>query len=82
MVDVSSVPLTDLATTGEYAQYWAFIIGYDVLPNFQVMWLTDALTQGISIPLGYVWESILYALAYSIAAIAAGVILFQRREVG
>ena len=81
-VDVSSVPLTDLATSGEYAQYWAFIIGYDVLPNFQVMWLADAITQGLSIPPSYVWESVLYAAAYSIAAIAFGVILFQRREVG
>ena len=81
-VDVPSIPLTDLATSGEYVQYWAFIIGYDVLPNFQVMWLADAITQGLSIPPSYVWESVLYAIAYSIAAIAAGVILFQRREVG
>ncbi|MEE2908243.1 MAG: hypothetical protein VX527_10500 [Planctomycetota bacterium] len=82
VVDVASVPLTDLASSGEYALYWAYTVGYDVLPNFQVMWLADAITQGISIPPGYVLESILYAIAYSIAAIAAGVILFQRREVG
>ena len=82
VVDVASVPLTDLASSGEYVLYWTFIVGYDVLPNFQVMWLADAITQDISIPVSYVWESVLYALAYSIAAIAVGVILFQRREVG
>lgn len=82
VIDVSTVPLMDLATTQETAMYWLYVAGYDILPNFQVMWLTDAITQNHSIPPSYVVEAILYALAYSISAIAVGVILFQRREVG
>lgn len=82
VIDVSTVPLMDLATTQETAMYWLYVAGYDILPNFQVMWLTDAITQNHSIPPSYVVEAIFYAFAYSISAIAVGVILFQRREVG
>ena len=82
IIDVATVPLLDLASGSEQAMYWAYAIGYDILPNFQVMWLADAITQKHQIPLGYIWESTLYAAAYSCAAIAFGIILFQRREVG
>ncbi|MCH2134355.1 MAG: hypothetical protein MK116_11445 [Phycisphaerales bacterium] len=82
VVDVSTVPLTDLASSGEIALYWTYQVGYAVLPNFQAMWLTDAITQKHSVPPGYVWEAALYAGAYSCAIIAVGIILFQRREVG
>ncbi|MBG83141.1 MAG: hypothetical protein CMJ40_01190 [Phycisphaerae bacterium] len=82
IIDVPTVPLMDLATTQEKITYWLYVAGYDVLPNFQVMWLTDAITQNHTIPASYVVEAILYGLAYSLSAIAVGVILFQRREVG
>ena len=82
IIDVSTVPLMDLATTQETAIYWLYVAGYDILPNFQVMWLTDAITQNHVIPPSYVLEAVFYAIVYSISAIAVGVILFQRREVG
>ncbi len=82
IIDVPTIPLMDLATGQEKVTYWLYVAGYDILPNFQVLWLTDAITQNHVIPTSYVIEAIFYGLAYSVSAIAVGVILFQRREVG
>ncbi len=64
------------------ALYWTCETLASIVPNFQVFWTTDALTQKKSIPLDYA----LYALPYSallvIAFLALATALFQRREVG
>jgi hypothetical protein len=52
-----------------------------VFPNFQVLWLTDALTQENVIPTRYVLKTTGYGILYIIAAVSAGIVLFQRREV-
>ncbi len=68
-----------LAERIEYAAYWT---AYAVLPNFQVFWLSDGVTQDHVIPPGYVGLTLIYGPLYILAALGLAVILFQRREVG
>lgn len=55
---------------------------YSVVPNFQVFWLSDALTQKSPIPLSYVATLVPYGLLHVVVALAIAVALFQDREVG
>jgi ABC-2 type transport system permease protein len=57
-------------------------LAYWLAPNIGFLWVTDAITQGNPIPFSYVGLASLYALAYTAAAIAIGIALFERREVG
>ncbi len=82
LVDVASVPLSDMATSGEMFGWILLKAGYSILPNFQVLWLSDAVTQDLVIPTGYLVKSVIYGLIYTAAAIAVGVALFQRRDLG
>ncbi|MCH2148450.1 MAG: ABC transporter permease subunit [Phycisphaerales bacterium] len=82
VIDVATVPLLDMATTSEHVLFALYWIGYSVLPNFQVLWLSDALTQEMVIPVSYIMGTLLYGLFYALAVLALGLILFQRREVG
>lgn len=52
------------------------------LPNFQVFWLSDAITQKKSIPLDYIGFTVPYTLALVTALLSLATVLFQRREVG
>jgi hypothetical protein len=52
------------------------------LPNFQLFWLSDALTQKRAIPSEYIGLVVPYALAMVTALLALATALFQRREVG
>jgi hypothetical protein len=81
-VQESLVPLTDFASGWEHAEYIGYWIGYSVLPNFQVLWLSDALTQGHVVPGSYLMRASVYGLLYVAATLAVGIALFQRREVG
>jgi len=71
-----------VATTGEAVGHAGLRIGYSIVPNFQVLWLSDALTQTHLIPPSYVLVSAIYGLLYIIAALSLATMLFQRREVG
>ncbi len=53
-----------------------------VVPNFQVFWLADAVTQKKPIGLEYLAFAVPYGLVLIVMALAAGIMLFQRREVG
>ncbi|MBN2445863.1 MAG: hypothetical protein JXO22_04015, partial [Phycisphaerae bacterium] len=55
---------------------------YGLVPNFQVFWVGDAITQEQEIPWAIVTETAGYACCYSLAILALGVALFQTREVG
>ncbi len=68
-----------LAERIEYAAYWT---AYAVLPNFQIFWLSDGVTQDHVIPPSYVGLTLIYGPLYILAALGLAVILFQRREVG
>ncbi len=82
VVDVATVPLTQMAEGAELIQYALYKIGYAALPNIQVLWLADALTQRHVIPTSYLLQACLYGGLYIVMALCAGIILFQRREVG
>ncbi len=81
-VDVPTVPLEQMAEGGERLAMLAWQLVYGIVPNFQVLWLSDALTQQRLIPMSYVGGSLLYGATYVVAALALAVLLFQRREVG
>lgn len=55
---------------------------WSIIPNLQLYWLVDAITQNHPIPARYVGLVALYTLAQVTALLALAVILFQRREVG
>ncbi len=74
--------LLDMARGGELLEYAAYRVGHAVLPNFQVLWLADAVTQSHEIPAAYVARAAVYGLLYIVIALSLATILFQRREVG
>ena len=53
-----------------------------LLPNLQIFWMADALTQGHEISGSYLLYASGYAVVYSVAALGVAVALFQTREVG
>ena len=59
--------------------WWATFL-YAVTPNWQQFWLADALEDKKTIPWSYVAKSSLYMLSCMAAALAAGVWMFEDRE--
>lgn len=55
---------------------------WSIVPNMQLYWLVDAITQSHPIPPRYVGLVALYTLAQVTGLLALAIILFQRREVG
>jgi ABC-2 type transport system permease protein len=53
-----------------------------VVPNFQVFWLADAVTQKKPIGLDYLQYALPYGFVLIAMSLAAATALFQRREVG
>jgi hypothetical protein len=78
---IAGVSLSEFALGSERPVWMGYRIGYAVVPNFQVLWLTDALTQENVIPPRYVMRVSGYGFLYIVAAISIGIVLFQRREV-
>ncbi len=70
-------------TFGRFAdsQFWAKI-GYFLVPNLQMFWISDAIYEESRVPLKYILLVAAYALCYSTAILASAVALFQRRQVG
>lgn len=81
-MEISKVPLINFATGTEKMVYRLCWVGYSIVPNFQVLWLSDAITQEHKIPLSYLAMSSLYGGFQILAALSLAVLLFQRREVG
>ena len=59
--------------------WWASIL-YTVLPNWQLLWVADALQEGKGIPWSYLATAFGYAVAYVGAALAVALWLFEDRE--
>ncbi len=55
---------------------------YQATGNLQPFWITDALTQGHSVTLGYAATAIAYGLLYTAGLLSLAVALFETREVG
>jgi len=53
-----------------------------VVPNLQLFWPADALTQGHAIPLWHLGWLAAYAAALITVALSLAVLLFQSRDVG
>jgi hypothetical protein len=60
---------------------WANIL-YRHIPNFSVFWIIEAVNNEQGIPVLYAGYVTVYAAMMSLAALAVGIALFQRREVG
>lgn len=69
-------------TGGDQASSAFFQFCRAALPNFQLFWLSDALTQKKAIPGEYIAFAVPYALAVVTGLLALATALFQRREVG
>ncbi len=78
---LEGVSLSEFATGTEYQIWIGCHIGGAIFPNFQVLWLTDALTQENVIPTSYIARTTAYGFLYIVAAVSIGIVLFQRREV-
>ena len=63
----------------ETGSWWASII-YAILPNWQLLWVADALGEGKVIPWSYVGMALGYAVAYVGAVLALALALFEDRE--
>jgi hypothetical protein len=81
LIPKEGVTLSNYALGTEYVTWLGCKIGGTLIPNFQVLWLTDALTQENVIPTRYIVRTTSYGFLYIVASISVGVVLFQRREV-
>jgi hypothetical protein len=63
----------------EGGSWWANIF-YGALPNWQLLWLADALEEGKRIPGRYIGSAAGYMVAYVGAALALALFLFEDRE--
>jgi hypothetical protein len=59
---------------------WWAAVAYAVLPNWQLMWVADALEEGKRIPWAYLGTAAGYMLAYVGAVLAAALCGFEDRE--
>lgn len=59
--------------------WWASILG-TIVPNWQLLWVADALEKGKGVPWNYVVTGLGYAVAYIGAALAGALMLFEDRE--
>jgi ABC-2 type transport system permease protein len=76
-------PLQSAVATGhERLVHASLLAASAIVPNFQVLWLSDAITQEHRIPLSYLARSALYGLVHIVAFLCLATFLFQRREVG
>jgi len=63
----------------ETGSLWASAL-YALLPNWQLMWVADALEEGRKIPWNYVGTAFAYVVAYVGAALSLALFLFEDRE--
>ncbi len=59
--------------------WWASIL-YTIIPNWQHLWVADALEEGKSIPWNYIGTAFGYVVAYVGATLAVALCLFEDRE--
>ncbi|HOK66252.1 MAG TPA: ABC transporter permease subunit [Anaerohalosphaeraceae bacterium] len=60
---------------------WAKI-GYILVPNFQVFWVSDAIYENKQVPADYLLMGLYYAVLYISAILFIAIALFQNRQVG
>lgn len=88
LVNVSGIPVrrppaeNDYVFTQPTRRYLPAFTAWAVVPNLQVFWLVDAVTQGHKVPGRYLGLIGAYGAAQIAAFLALAVVLFQRRDVG
>jgi dipeptide/tripeptide permease len=81
--EMSSLAASNGEVTGAmHAKYWTLTFLRAAVPNFQMFWLADAITQKRPIPLDYIATAVPYTLALVTGMLSVATMLFQRREVG
>lgn len=78
--DYYLMPFTQSARTDWLATLAKWV--YPLVPNFQVFWMIDALSEDRIIPWGYIVNAYGYAVLCSLAFVALAAALFETREVG
>lgn len=63
----------------EEGSWWASVL-YAALPNWQLLWVANALEEGKTIPWSYIWKAFGYMAAYVGAALSVALFLFHDRE--
>jgi len=80
---MSKLPAADQSWHDSMHLEWGFYkVMQSVIPNFQLFWLSDALTQKKNIGFEYIVTAVPYGFVLIVMALAVGTFLFQRREVG
>ena len=74
--------LSDFAEGQEDLKHRSLRTVRAIVPNFQILWLADALTQDRKIPRDYAARAAAYAACLTIGILGLAVALFDRREVG
>ncbi len=64
----------------DYLDTWWGKMTYTVLPNWQLLWLADALEEHKSVPFSYIANAFLYVIAYLAAMLGISLLLFEDRE--
>jgi len=57
-------------------------IGYFIVPNLQLFWISDAIYDESNVPGIYVLRTGLYSVCYTLAVLGISIAAFQRRQVG
>jgi ABC-2 type transport system permease protein len=60
---------------------WAKI-GYVLIPNLQIFWVSDAIYETNAVPTSYLLMGFYYAILYIAGILLIAIALFQRRQVG
>jgi len=67
------------STRADSGSWWAKVF-YTIMPNWQLLWVANALEEGKSIPWSYIWKACGYTAAYVAAVVCVALCLFQDRE--
>lgn len=88
IVNASGLPVRRPPAANDYifaqptSTYLPAFTAWAIIPNLQVFWLVDAVTQGHAVPPRYLALITAYGAAQITAFLALAVMLFQRRDVG
>ncbi|MHC4271151.1 MAG: ABC-2 transporter permease [Planctomycetota bacterium] len=68
---------------GQTAQsnIWAKV-GFYIVPNLQVFWISDAIYEETKVPIRYILITGSYAICYTLGILSIAITVFQRRQVG
>lgn len=81
LLGLSGDMLVSRTSIHKWWQWFGLIVG-GLLPNMQNFWQADALARGGQLPWGYIGSALVMAVVWIAAALLAGAIVLERREIG